>query len=108
MTGKLANGKPVFGPYIHEFYTAGLSKIAAAAGADFLIFDYEHSGWTTESLRTQIALARGAGLVPIATGPRWGAIEAPGLGITVDEDAVARFHEAYLSEGAYLPYSRSS
>ena len=44
--------------------------------------------------------------LPIATGPRWNAIEAPGLGITVDEDKVARFHEAYLSEGAYLPFSR--
>ena len=66
---KLANGKPVFGPYIHEFYTAGLSRIAAAAGADFLIFDCEHSGWSTESLRTQIGLARGAGLVPIVNSP---------------------------------------
>lgn len=46
--------------------------------------------------------------LPIATGPRWDAIEAPGLGITVDKDRVARFHEAYLRDGAYLPFTRSS
>ena len=75
---KLANGVPVLGPYIQEFYTAGLSKIVAAAGADFLIFDCEHSGWSTESLRTQIALARGAGLVPIVNSPG-GQYEREGL-----------------------------
>src|SRR5215213_3240359 len=66
---KLSGGQPVIGTYVQEFYTAGLPKIVAAAGADFLIFDYEHSGWTTESLRTQIMLARGAGLVPIVNSP---------------------------------------
>jgi 2-keto-3-deoxy-L-rhamnonate aldolase RhmA len=66
---RLAAGKVVVGPYIHEFYTAGLPKIVAAAGADFVIFDQEHSGWSTESLRTQLLLARGAGLVPIVNCP---------------------------------------
>lgn len=66
---RLSAGKPVVGPYIHEFHTAGLAGIAAAAGADFLIFDYEHSGWTSESLRTQMLLARGAGIVPIVNNP---------------------------------------
>ena len=65
----LADGKAVIGPYIQEFCTAGLPGVVAASGADFLIFDYEHSGWTTETLRTQIALARGAGLVPIVNSP---------------------------------------
>jgi 2-keto-3-deoxy-L-rhamnonate aldolase RhmA len=66
---RLAAGKPVVGPYIQEFYTAGLTGIVAATGADFVIFDSEHSGWTSESLRTQIALARGAGLVALVNSP---------------------------------------
>ena len=66
---RLAAGKPVVGPYIQEFTTAGMASIVAATGADFLIYDYEHSGWTTESLRTQMLLARGAGLVPIVNVP---------------------------------------
>lgn len=69
LKAKLAEGKPVFGPYIQEFHGAGLARIVAAAGADFMIFDCEHSGWSTESLRTQIALARGAGVVPVVNVP---------------------------------------
>lgn len=66
---KLARGETAIGTYVGEFYTAGLAGIVAAAGADFIIFDYEHSGYTSESLRTQIALARGAGLVAIVNSP---------------------------------------
>lgn len=66
---RLAEGGTVVGPYIAEFFTAGLPRIVASAGADFLIFDYEHSGWTPQALRTQIALARGAGIVPIVNTP---------------------------------------
>lgn len=66
---RLEQGKVAVGTYVAEFYTAGLPAIIAATGADFAIFDYEHSGWTAEALRTQIALARGAGLVPIVNSP---------------------------------------
>jgi 2-dehydro-3-deoxyglucarate aldolase/4-hydroxy-2-oxoheptanedioate aldolase len=66
---RLSDDKVVVGPYIAEFYTAGLAGIVAACGADFAIFDYEHSGWGSEALRTQLALARGAGLVPIVNSP---------------------------------------
>jgi L-Ala-D/L-Glu epimerase len=43
--------------------------------------------------------------LPIATGPRWGALEGPGLGVTVNEDKVRACHEAYLQNGQYLPYA---
>jgi L-alanine-DL-glutamate epimerase-like enolase superfamily enzyme len=42
--------------------------------------------------------------LPIATGPRWGPIEAPGLGVDVDEDAVAEAAARYRAEGQYLPW----
>ena len=43
--------------------------------------------------------------VPIADAPRWGRIDKPGLGVTVDEDKVARFNEAYRKHGDYPTYS---
>ena len=46
--------------------------------------------------------------VPIADGPIWGRIEKPGLGVDVDEDKLALYHEAYLRHGQFLPYSRGS
>lgn len=42
--------------------------------------------------------------LPIREGPNWGPIEAPGLGIEVDEEKVAVYHEAYLRDGQFLPY----
>ncbi|MCP4380905.1 MAG: hypothetical protein GY798_05705, partial [Hyphomicrobiales bacterium] len=38
--------------------------------------------------------------VPPAERPRWGRINAPGLGATVDEDKVAEAHANYLEVGA--------
>lgn len=42
--------------------------------------------------------------IPIASGPRWGPIEGPGLGVEVDEDAVAEAAARYRVEGQYLPW----
>jgi L-Ala-D/L-Glu epimerase len=42
--------------------------------------------------------------IPIATGPTWGKIEAPGLGVEVDVDKVKHYHEAYLKEGEYVTW----
>ena len=41
--------------------------------------------------------------LPIATVPRWGVPDGPGLGVEVDEDAVAEAAERYRAEGQYLP-----
>lgn len=42
--------------------------------------------------------------LPIATGPRWGAIDGPGLGVDVDDDAVAEAAARYRAEGQYRPW----
>lgn len=42
--------------------------------------------------------------IPIASGPRWGVIDAPGLGYDVDMDKLLAAHEAYLSKGEFTPY----
>jgi L-Ala-D/L-Glu epimerase len=42
--------------------------------------------------------------IPIATGPRWGTIDEPGLGVEIDEDAVAEAAARYASVGQYLPW----
>jgi len=43
--------------------------------------------------------------LPIAAGPRWGVPTGPGLGVEVDEDKVAQYHEQYRRFGQFLPYS---
>ena len=42
--------------------------------------------------------------IPIASGPKWGLIEGAGLGVAVDEDAVAEAAERFRVEGQYAPW----
>lgn len=42
--------------------------------------------------------------LPIASGPHWGRPEGAGLGVTVDEDKVAAFHEDYRRHGEHPVY----
>jgi glucarate dehydratase len=42
--------------------------------------------------------------IPITTGPRWGTIEGPGLGVDVDDDAVDEAAARYRVEGQYRPW----
>ncbi|TFH46360.1 MAG: aldolase [Lysobacterales bacterium] len=68
---RLARGELVMGTFILEFSTPGLAKIVAASGADFVVFDMEHSGWSFETIKQQIANAHAAGIVPLVN-PRGG------------------------------------
>jgi glucarate dehydratase len=43
--------------------------------------------------------------LPIASGPRWGLIDKPGLGVEVDEDRLGRFAETYRRDGQFLPWA---
>jgi 2-keto-3-deoxy-L-rhamnonate aldolase RhmA len=66
---KLASGGTSFGTMIFEFLSPGLPSLAVNAGAEFLIYDMEHSAVGLESIGRQMALCRGAGIVPIVRPP---------------------------------------
>ena len=51
----LAAGGVSIGTFIFEFSTSGIGRIAAEAGAEFTIYDMEHTGWSTETIRGLIA-----------------------------------------------------
>ena len=42
--------------------------------------------------------------IPIASGPSWGTIDGPGLGVEVEEELVAEAADRYRAEGQYLPW----
>jgi len=42
--------------------------------------------------------------IPIAAGPDWGVPEGCGLGLEVDEEKLAKYHECYRQRGQFLPY----
>lgn len=62
---KLMKGGTALGQMAFEFFTPGLCQIMANAGAEFVILDTEHSGVGIETIKSQVAYARGTGLAPM-------------------------------------------
>lgn len=56
---RLARGERLFGVMAFEFFTPGLTILIAGAGYDFVILDMEHSGAGIETIKQQVAYARG-------------------------------------------------
>jgi 2-keto-3-deoxy-L-rhamnonate aldolase RhmA len=66
---RLAAGGTARGTMAFEFFTPGYPAICAAAGAEFILYDMEHSGVGFETMKAQFALCHGAGLVPLVRVP---------------------------------------
>jgi 2-keto-3-deoxy-L-rhamnonate aldolase RhmA len=62
---RLRAGGNAFGVMAFEFFTPGLTPVLAASGAEFVLFDMEHSGIGIDTIKAQIAHAHGAGIVPM-------------------------------------------
>lgn len=65
----LREGGVALGTMVFEFNTTGIARLAAEAGADFVVFDTEHTGWSIETIRMLIATSRAADLVPAVRVP---------------------------------------
>ncbi len=65
----LADGRVALGTMVFEFSTTGIARIAAEAGAEFVVFDMEHTGWSMETVRGLMATSRSADLVPLVRVP---------------------------------------
>jgi 2-keto-3-deoxy-L-rhamnonate aldolase RhmA len=66
---KLARGEHAFGTMIFEFFTPGIAQIAKNAGAEFILYDMEHSGVDYGVIKEQFAYCRGLELVPMVRVP---------------------------------------
>ena len=66
---KLAGGEVVFGTMVFEFASPGLPAILSEAGASYCIYDMEHSGFSFETIKGQVAAARGLDIVIMARPP---------------------------------------
>ena len=63
------SGGLAIGTMMFEFNTTGIGRIAANAGAEFAVYDMEHTGWELETIRMLIATTPRPGLVPIVRIP---------------------------------------
>lgn len=66
---KLLAGGTAFGTFLFEFATPGIARIVAQAGADFLLYDMEHTGWSVETIKMLLATSRGTPLTTLVRIP---------------------------------------
>jgi 2-dehydro-3-deoxyglucarate aldolase/4-hydroxy-2-oxoheptanedioate aldolase len=66
---KLAQGGHAFGTMVFEFFTPGLAQICREAGAEFILYDMEHSAISVETMREQFSFCRGVGIAPMVRVP---------------------------------------
>lgn len=66
---KLAAGEISIGTMVFEFGSTGIGRIMAQAGAEFVVYDMEHSGWSIETIRSLMATTRSAEIVPLVRVP---------------------------------------
>ena len=57
------------GMMVFEFFSTGMPAIAASAGADFLMYDMEHTGIGFETLKAQMAACCGLDIAPLVRVP---------------------------------------
>ncbi len=65
----LANGGVSIGTMVFEFNSTGIGRVAGEAGAEFVIFDMEHTGWSIETIRMLIATSRASKALPMVRVP---------------------------------------
>jgi 2-keto-3-deoxy-L-rhamnonate aldolase RhmA len=109
---RLAAGGSSYGTMAFEFFTPGLPQIVAAAGAEFLLLDMEHSGAGIETIKTQIALCRGLDLAPMVRVPATQyhfiarALDAGAVGVMVPMVETAEQARTIVAATRYPPAGR--
>jgi 2-keto-3-deoxy-L-rhamnonate aldolase RhmA len=66
---RLGSGGRAFGSMVFEFFTPGMPRLLANAGAEFALYCMEHTGVSFETLKPQFALCRALGVVPLVRVP---------------------------------------
>src|SRR5829696_4913087 len=105
----LSSGQTAYGVFATEFFTPGFCRIAANAGADFVLFDMEHGGVGIDTLKAQFAFARGTGIAPLVRVPGLAyhliapALDAGAMGIMVPMLETRKQAEKLASFCRYRP-----
>ena len=105
----LRGGGTAYGIMATEFFTPGFCRIVGNAGGEFVIFDMEHGGVGIDTLKAQIAFARGTGVAPFVRVPGLAyhliapVLDAGAMGIMVPMMETAAQAESLASWCRYRP-----
>ncbi len=109
---KVQSGGVSIGTFMFEFNTNGVGRIAAEAGADFAIFDMEHTGWSIESIASLIATSRSTEMIPYVRIPATEyhfvarVLDVGAMGIMVPMVETAHQAETIVAAAKYPPVGR--
>ena len=65
----MQRGGVALGTFLFEFNTTGIGRLAAQAGAEFAVYDMEHTGWSIETIRMLIATTGSCSMIPLVRVP---------------------------------------
>ena len=54
----LKSGGLSLGTFVLEFASEGIGALTARAGADWVLYDLEHTGWSLDRIRPALAVSR--------------------------------------------------
>jgi 2-keto-3-deoxy-L-rhamnonate aldolase RhmA len=109
---KLLAGGVSIGTFMFEFNTTGIARLAARAGAEFAVFDMEHTGWSIETIRMLIATTSAADMPPLVRVPATEyhfiarVLDVGALGIMVPMVESAAQAQAIVAAAKYPPLGR--
>jgi 2-keto-3-deoxy-L-rhamnonate aldolase RhmA len=109
---KLHAGGSSLGALAWEFVTPGLPAVLELAGAEFCIFDMEHSGLSLETIRSLIRWCRSTAVVPLVRVPSHeyryvaGALDAGAQGLMIPMTESAAQAREIVSWTRYPPAGR--
>jgi 2-keto-3-deoxy-L-rhamnonate aldolase RhmA len=109
---KLAEGKTSIGLIVGEFTTTGIGRIAAGAGAEFVMLDMEHGGIDIGATKYALAAMRSSGIVPLVRTPSTGyhlisqPLDAGALGVMVPMVESAEQARQIVASAKYPPVGR--
>jgi 2-dehydro-3-deoxyglucarate aldolase/4-hydroxy-2-oxoheptanedioate aldolase len=109
---KLDQGGVSLGTMVFGFASANVARAAAAAGADFVVFDQEHTGFGIDTIRELLVAARGTGLMPFVRLPAVqahliaGVLDIGAMGVMLPMVSSAEQAEQIVSAVRYPPAGR--
>jgi 2-keto-3-deoxy-L-rhamnonate aldolase RhmA len=108
----LGSGGVAMGVMCLEFATTGIGPLSAAAGAEFAVFDMEHTGWGLETIKMLAATSAAAELVPIVRVPTTDyhfishALDIGAMGLVIPMVADAQQARRAVEYASYPPRGR--
>lgn len=95
-----------------EFATPGIGPLSASAGAEFAVFDMEHTGWGLETIRMLTTTSAAAHLVPIVRVPTTDyhfiahALDVGAMGLVIPLVGTAKQAQFAVESARYPPGGR--